>query len=169
MHAQPCRLQDKEQRSSDKTTQSHRKPEMSTTCKHRISWWWTRNVLKFRAHQHVSCSFHIFPMQSARGRRRQYRNTWLTLWKCCTLVRFRHQNYLVMFRKRFRWWKSCVWPIQTPNLLHLQTLSCCWATDRWQKMWCRHETFFPIEICYSASRAGCNEKHWQFLSVYINL
>ncbi len=35
------------------------KCEMSTTCKHRISWWWAWNVLKFHAHQHDMCHAHF--------------------------------------------------------------------------------------------------------------
>ncbi len=107
--------------------------------------------------QQVSCSFHIFPMQRTRGRTQQRCSTWLTLWKCRTLVRFRHQNYLVRFRKRLTWfglgkdsrhepqflgWMSCVWPMQPPHLLHLQTLSL-------------------FDLLTDDKKRGAGTKHWQ--------
>ncbi len=105
---------------------------------------WARPVTTaFRSagHQHDMCHDHFTYFQCKAHTRgtRQYCRTWLTSWKCHTLVRFRHQNYLVRFRERCRWFglgkdshrtqtpvsgvKVLCLAIQPPQLLQLWSLS----------------------------------------------
>ncbi len=60
-----------------------------------------RNAM-FRGGGTGHAHFTYFQCKVHMGKDDSISNTWLK-WKCRSLVRFRHQNHLVRFRKRFTW------------------------------------------------------------------